>query len=136
LKFLDTNIVVYSLLPKQAPQKHDIAVKLLREPDLILSSQVINELATAVRSKGGIGDVELRRIVDDLYLRYDVIDLISEDIFAAFALRERFNFSYWDSLIVATALRAGSEILFSEDMQDGLVVDGKMTIRNPFLHAS
>ncbi len=47
-------------------------------------------------------------------------------------LRSRYNFSFWDSLIVACALAGGASILYSEDMQDGLVVDGQLEILNPF----
>jgi predicted nucleic acid-binding protein len=133
LNFVDTNVFVYSLLAKQAPDKHTIAVSLLAGSDFALSSQVVNELATALRTKGKMADKELLRILDDLYATYNVVDLVSDDIFSAFALRERYNFSYWDSLIVATALRAGAKHLYSEDMQDGLVVDERMTIHNPFL---
>lgn len=47
-------------------------------------------------------------------------------------LRERYSFSHWDSLIISAALLAGTSILYSEDMQDGLVVNGQLTIVNPF----
>jgi predicted nucleic acid-binding protein len=130
---VDTNILVYSLLAEQSAEKHYVAVELLVRPNLSLSSQVVNELATALRRKGRIEDKELRRILDDTYFTFEVIDQTSDDIFAAFSLREKYNFSYWDSLIVSTALRAEAEKLFTEDMQHGLVVEGKMTIWNPFL---
>ncbi len=44
----------------------------------------------------------------------------------------RYNFSYWDSLIVAHALEAGTNVLYSEEIQDGLVLSGKLEIVNPF----
>ncbi|MFI5201621.1 MAG: PIN domain-containing protein [Candidatus Kapaibacterium sp.] len=134
MNFVDTNILVYSILANQAPEKHVIAIRLLQEPNLRLSSQVVNELVSALRLKGKLLDDHIRRILEDLYFRLEVIDLISEDIFAAFSLRDRYNFSYWDSLLVATALRSGAKNLYSEDMQHGLVVDGRMTIWNPFTH--
>jgi predicted nucleic acid-binding protein len=135
LNSVDTNIFVYSLLPKQAPEKHAVSVNLLKKFDLALSSQVANELGAALRSKHAIRDDELLRILEDIYLRYEVIDLISEDIFSAFELRKQYNFSYWDSLIVATALRSDAERLYTEDMQHGLLVNGQMTIWNPFTHS-
>ncbi len=133
MNFADTNIFVYSFLPKQSPEKHVIAVRLLREPNIGVSSQVVNELVSALRLKGKLPDDEIRRILEDLYFRIEVADLISDDIFAAFDLRARYRFSYWDSLVVATALRMGAEKLYSEDMQHGLVVDGRMTISNHFI---
>jgi predicted nucleic acid-binding protein len=47
-------------------------------------------------------------------------------------LRERFAFSFWDSTIVASALHAEASVLYSEDMQDGLVVENRVRIINPF----
>jgi predicted nucleic acid-binding protein len=51
---------------------------------------------------------------------------------AALGLAERHGFQVYDALIVAAALEAGCGTLFSEDMQDGRVVEGRLTIRNPF----
>ena len=48
-------------------------------------------------------------------------------------LRQRYSLSFWDSTIVATALNAGVPVLYSEDMQHGLTIEGRLQIRNPFL---
>jgi predicted nucleic acid-binding protein len=53
---------------------------------------------------------------------------------AAFELEDRFSLSWWDALIVAAAMEAGCVTLLSEDLQDGLDVDG-LLVRNPFAHA-
>jgi predicted nucleic acid-binding protein len=47
-------------------------------------------------------------------------------------LRTGYSFSFWDSLIVGTALSAGANTLYSEDMQDGLIVANQLTLINPF----
>ena len=47
-------------------------------------------------------------------------------------LRENYSLSHWDSLIVSVALHSGATQLYSEDMQDGLVLDEQLTIVNPF----
>jgi predicted nucleic acid-binding protein len=51
------------------------------------------------------------------------------------AIAERYQYKFYDALIVASALEARCTILYSEDMQDGHVIDGRLTIRNPFLDA-
>lgn len=132
MNFIDTNVFVYSLLANQALEKHRTAIEVLSLTDLALSSQVVNELATVLGTKGKLREPELRRILDDIYLSYDVFDQTSDDIFRAFSLRERYQLSYWDSLIVATALRAVAKQLFIEDMQHGLVIESCLTIWNPF----
>jgi predicted nucleic acid-binding protein len=47
-------------------------------------------------------------------------------------LRTQYSFSFWDSLIVASALAAEANILYSEDMQDGLIISNQLTLINPF----
>lgn len=50
----------------------------------------------------------------------------------AMQLAERYGLSFYDSLVVSAALLSGCASLYSEDMQDGLLVEGQLTIRNPF----
>lgn len=58
----------------------------------------------------------------------------SEETFAlASLLRKKRAFSYWDSLIVAAALDAGCDTLYSEDMQHGQLVEGRLRLVNPFV---
>ena len=52
---------------------------------------------------------------------------------SAWTLMERYRFSYFDSLILASALATGCQILYSEDLQHGQAIDGRLTIVNPFL---
>jgi predicted nucleic acid-binding protein len=48
-------------------------------------------------------------------------------------LRDRHSFSYWDSLIVASALAEGATVVYSEDMHSGLTVENQLQIINPFV---
>lgn len=105
---------------------------LAEEPDICISSQVVNEvLSNILKKKIGTEDY-VRKLNDHLYSDYIVLEVLHEDARTASELRGEYFFSYWDSLIVATALRANAEILYSEDMQDGLVIRGKTQIKNPF----
>jgi predicted nucleic acid-binding protein len=51
-------------------------------------------------------------------------------------IAERYGFSVYDSMIIAAAKGAGCTTLFSEDLQHRQVIDGTLTIRNPFLGAA
>jgi len=73
----------------------------------------------------------LRELITDVYERYLVVELNRRVQIKASELRERYQFSFWDSTIVANALLSEAQILYSEDMQDGFIVEGKLTIRNP-----
>jgi predicted nucleic acid-binding protein len=63
---------------------------------------------------------------------YPVLSQEKEDLLSAASLRLEYSFSYWDSLVVAVALRANCTILYSEDMQHNLKVRGDLVIFNPF----
>jgi predicted nucleic acid-binding protein len=63
---------------------------------------------------------------------FNVVPVGPSTISSAFPLSLKYGFSYWDSLIVAAALTSGCSTLLSEDMQDGLLIEGKLRIKNPF----
>ena len=132
MNFLDSNISLYGYSDED-PRKREIAMRLLALPDAILSSQVVNEVMTNFLRKKLGTEADVRKLVDELYSDYNVLEILQEDILTASELRVEYRFSYWDSLIVATALRGNADVLYSEDMQDGLRVRNRLTIRNPFL---
>ena len=51
-------------------------------------------------------------------------------------IAERHGWNIYDALVVAAALQAGCTTLYSEDLQDGQIIDQKLTIRNPFVRSS
>lgn len=59
--------------------------------------------------------------------------MIEGTIVKAIDLVEQRHFSYWDSLIISAALRTNCNILYTEDLQNGQVIDNKLTISNPFI---
>ncbi len=74
---------------------------------------------------------QLRELIIDLYKSYLVVELNQAVQLKASELREQHHFSFWDSTIVANALLSEAQIVYSEDMQDGGIVEEKLTIRNP-----
>jgi predicted nucleic acid-binding protein len=81
--------------------------------------------------KAGFSELEIRAIADDFFRQYSVV-FISHDIMrSASLLRENHHFSFWDSLIFASAMASGASILYSEDMHNGLKIQG-VKIVNPF----
>ena len=133
MNFLDSNIWIYGYSVDTGDGKRSKALELVEIADVCLSSQVVNEIASNLLRKQLVTEPFIQRLIDELYTDYPVLEILREDIQNASLLRESYRFSYWDSLIVATALRSNSEILYSEDMQDGLVVRDQLLIRNPFV---
>ena len=129
---IDTNIAFYALAREGKAQR---ARSVLAEAHF-LSVQVLNEYAFAARRK-------LHREWDEIdydlnLLRNAVAEVHSIDCAAnreALRLAERFRLSFYDALMIAVTLANGATTLYSEDMQHGLVIDGRLTIVNPFLPA-
>jgi predicted nucleic acid-binding protein len=131
--FVDSNVWLYGYkIPSADGSKHRVALQIAQRNDVCLSSQVVNEVASNILRKFSGSEEYIKEIIEELYSDYNVVLILKEDILNAGVLRREYNFSYWDSLIVATALRANATELYSEDMQDGLVVRDQLTIRNPF----
>lgn len=65
---------------------------------------------------------------------FEVTALTQQTVMSAFDVMTRYQFSYWDSLIIAAALESQCPWLYTEDLQDGQQIEKKLTIYNPFLH--
>lgn len=130
--FVDTNIWVYALTTADLPRqkKAEILLRSLQEPRI--NGQVLRELGRVLLQKHGIDETSFRRAVAAIDAGCQLVPDSASMIFRASQLRESQAFSYWDSLIVAAALEAGCDTLYSEDMQHGQVIDGRLTLVNPF----
>jgi len=138
LSFIDTNIWLYRLFDdqrieaKERERKRDIAISITDKSNLIISTQVINELAVNLIKKANFDENQIKAVIQSLYNRCQVLEFDLTILESASDLRTQYNFSFWDSLIVASALAAGADILYSEDMQDDLIVSKQLNIINPF----
>lgn len=94
--------------------------------------QVFNEFTAVATRKLGMSWLKIREILTQLRAVCSVepISLGTHD--SALDIAERYGCSIHDALILAAALMAGTSTLFTEDMQDGQVIDAKLAIRNPF----
>jgi predicted nucleic acid-binding protein len=135
LCFVDSNIWLYILLPGQDAHKGKTARELVEHerPNIIVSTQVVNEVINTIIRHASMDELEIRELVRRFYARYQVRPITEAIQLNASHLRENYSLSHWDSLIVATALHVGASQLYSEDMQDGLVIDKQLTIVNPLL---
>ncbi|ACB00295.1 MULTISPECIES: PIN domain-containing protein [Cyanophyceae] len=136
--FVDTNIFLYRVLknikddPEDFARKKKIATKVTEFENIFISTQVVNEVSANLIKKANFKEVDIRRFTDSLYKHYQIIQIDYDVFLEASHLREKYYFSYWDSLIIASALKVNVELLYSEDMHHGLVVDNQLTIINPF----
>lgn len=133
--FVDLNIWLYDFIAEQDAQKSAKARELTQKhkDNICLSTQFINEVCINLSKKAEFKEDQIKQLIARFYFDYEVIELNQKILLTASDLRRRYPLSFWDGLIVASALFADAEILYSEDMQNGLVIEKKLRIINPFL---
>lgn len=127
--FFDTNIIIY--LASADTAKADRAERLVADGGTI-SVQVLNEIANVARRKMQMSWDDTRGFLSMVRGLLTVETLTVETHENGLALAERYNLSICDAMIAATALQAKCDTLWSEDMQDGAVLDDGLRIVNPF----
>lgn len=131
--FIDTNVWLYAFIRSDNDERHDTAKSLIETAKIVTSFQVINELCVNLLKKTNLKEPDISGIISSFYNRYEVIESSQFLLQRATDLRSHYNFSYWDSLIVAAALISEAKTLYTEDMHNGLVIDKTLTIVNPFM---
>ena len=131
--FFDTNVLLFLLSADAA--KADRAEELLAGGGTI-SVQVLNEFAAVASRKLRMPWPDINEVLTQVRAVCEVQALTVQTHEQALKLAERYGLSLYDALIVSAALLAGCKTLWSEDMQDGQVINRKLTIRNPFARAA
>jgi predicted nucleic acid-binding protein len=127
--FFDTNILVYAFTTEA---KASIAGSLLLQGGDV-SVQVLNEFANVAHRKLGLDWTAVSNALADVRLLIRTVHAIDLDAhLRALSLVQRYPLSFYDAMIVASAFNARCDLLYSEDMQDGLEIDKTLVIRNPF----
>jgi len=155
--FADTNVAVYTLDADQ--NKRRAAISVMRGHPVI-SVQVINEFLSVALGKMKLPRPTASRLAQILMKQCEVSDLTVETVKMKLAQRfvcllarwrerieeretgvpvrhainlgERYQLSHWDAMIVASALHAGCDTLYSEDLQNGQVFEDRLKVDNPF----
>lgn len=128
--FIDSNVVLYLLSGDGRKANRSEALLRMRPT---ISVQVLNEVTSVCLRKLNMAWHEITDLMDAVKNFCTVVPLTVEIHDAARRLAERHGFAFYDACIVATASMSGCQILYSEDMHDGLIVEDGLTIRNPFL---
>lgn len=134
--FLDTNIVVYAH-DDADPRKRAVAQRLitkgLQQNDTAISVQVLSEFyVTATRKLKPPLPLSVVEREIELLSHLHIVTLDETLVAEAISLLKQYSLSYWDALILASAHRAGSKVVYSEDLSAGQFY-GSLEVRNPFL---
>ena len=135
--FIDTNILVY-LFDKSEKEKNkriQALIKDLKETsDLFISAQVLNEFINIVTRKieHPIPFEKLEGVLKIITKLFYISPLTFRTSFSAVDLKIKYKFSYWDSLIIVSALENGCNCLYTEDLQHKQIIEEKLKVINPF----
>jgi len=130
--FFDTNVLVYVAAGSSAKAKR--AERIIVAGGVI-SVQVLNELANVARRKMRLPWTETRAFLSLIRGLLPVHPITVEIHETGLAVAERYGLSIYDAMIVASALHADCDRLWSEDMQHGMKIEGRLRIANPFRRA-
>jgi len=136
-QFWDTNLWVYlftvSTDPRDVAKQSRLLSLLADAPDIAISAQVVNELTNVLLQKFGYEAGHVLKIVEQIGQAIVVHPLTLDTSKKAIGIRQKLQLSWFDALIVSSALDAECAVLLSEDMQHGFIVEDKLTILNPFV---
>jgi predicted nucleic acid-binding protein len=127
--FFDSNVLIYAY---STDTRRDRALAMIATGGTI-SAQVLNEFTNVLRNKQKQHWQIIEAAVDSVrFLFPDIAPLTADTHAAALTLARDHGFAFYDALIIAAAIEAGCDILYSEDLQHGRAIGG-LTIRNPFI---
>lgn len=130
--FIDTNIWLYSFIQSQNREKTEIAKTIIKECEIVISTQIINEMCVNLIKKVNFSEKKIQNLVQSLYRKFTVFELSQDILLKSSEIRANHTFSFRDSVVAASALDCDANYLISEDMQDGFNLENKLTIINPF----
>ena len=127
--FLDSNVLIYAVADDPRAARAQQAL----ENGHVISVQVLNEFANVARRKLGRAPGEIREATVRFRAALDVLPITVALHDAALGICERYEFGFFDSLIVASALEADCNTLYTEDLQHGQVIEKQLRVVNPFV---
>jgi predicted nucleic acid-binding protein len=133
LSFIDTNVWLYAFIEDPSSGKTVRARELIHACQPVLSVQIINEVCVNLIKKANFTEEQIRLLIDAFFEKYPIINIDQDILIVASNLRQRYALSFWDSLLVASALQIQVPILYSEDLQHEQVFEGQVKIINPFI---
>ena len=129
--FLDSNILIYSYSNSE-PEKQQVAQELITNTNSFISTQVLQELTNTITRKFKFTYSAAKNVIQECcqnsFLHINTADTIA----AACGIASKYGFSFYDSLIIAAAIECECTVLYSEDMQNGQIINSVLTIRDPF----
>jgi predicted nucleic acid-binding protein len=130
---IDTNLWIY-LYSKNPSDKYNKVKEVVNNyfNQIIVSTQVLGELYNTLTKKKLQTKEDAEKIVVEMITTFPIIEVDSVNILKAIEINHRYEYSYWDSSIIATALLNNCHTFYSEDMQHNQMIEKCLRIKNPF----
>lgn len=130
--FLDSYVLIYCYTSTE-PNKQQKAFQVIdNNPRLFVSTQVLQEFCNVAHKKFSPEDVDLDTALSEIESIVTIHDNNIDTIRKANAIKNKYGYAFYDSLIISAALECGCNTLYSEDMQHGQTIENKLKIVNPF----
>ena len=127
-QFLHTNVLSYAF----TEDARAVRAQQLLEAGCVISVQGPNEFANVARRKLGMSWRELHDALEDIRaLCVRILDIDMDTHATALQIAERYQCAFVNALMIASAVQSGSDVMWSEDLHDGLVIDGRLRIGQP-----
>lgn len=132
--FFDTNIFIY-LYADNELDKQTISKEIIdKADDCITSTQILNEINNVMIKKWRMPIESVKTIQKDVRQISKVLYINESTIDKAIDLNAGYGFSYYDCLMLASALEEDCSIIYTEDMSNGQIIENRLKIINPFIH--
>ena len=130
--FIDTNVLVY-FYSEDDEYKRNTSHNVLNNHDCVTSVQALNELSNVWCRKFNWSAMKIKEHLDNIEIVCDEVFPVHRNIInCALLLKESYGYSYYDCLMLASALDADCQIILTEDMSHGQVINETLKIVNPF----
>ena len=127
--FIDSNIILYLFTGDQSKKN---LVNTLLTNEYTISTQVVNENVNVCLKKLKFDKNEAFAHGKNLMTTFRMVSIYQDTIANAYSISIKYKLNFWDSLIISSALENECHTLLTEDMHDGLVIEGRLQVTNPF----
>ncbi|MCA1760452.1 MAG: PIN domain-containing protein [Bacteroidales bacterium] len=128
--FIDTNILVYCYTDDELLKQRK-ALDIANNPDTFISTQVLTELSNTLKKKFKLDWQAVEKVISEVSSDFNVFVNKPDSIERACQIADKYQYSFYDSLIISAALSCNCKTLYTEDMQDGQIIENSLTIINP-----
>jgi predicted nucleic acid-binding protein len=130
--FLDTNVLIYAHSADELIKRRTVESLINNVHYIIISTQVVNEFIHVMNKKRKISFDKLSPIIDEFFMNFSVVPITQQTIKQALKIAQEYHYSYFDSLMLSSAVEYNCSIIYTEDMHDKQLIEDVLQLKNPF----